>query len=564
MSDMWSESKAKMTRAMVRAGIIADPREKCLQDWEVQFPPGAVYRDFLPSRARWMEQTSEFWKYVREEPDNNGTVAILLEGWAVSRTLHQMIQEYGQLFATKIEWGGFVIALNIVAVHDFVDIIEAPSLIESGDGPAYVIHMSTWNKYRDYVKDQREENEDWIPVGKRLLYHCLIDKIKYPYISLDNFRQWPASIVMDWKDLQRPGIFYLKNSPDSVGLGSEETVEQLPGESLLAEVSVEDEDGAILACGEPEKGSKKKEEEKVDNEDILDNEGSPLLAQPGDRLHDVDEMEEREIEERARSRACKRRRRKAKRGKRTRKGRRKQEWTPTVFTREQEMNIVRRLVLTMNPQATEEEIQFNIVEQHKARYRKTQEEGFGKNPGEWLVSDDIEPSGASRFPFPSPSSDTLETASSIKSPRAELSQNLGPIGNDELAGQANSSASGLSHFVDDLAYLVMSPILVRRRTSNDVLTVSTSSSSSPSSTTSQESVTSGRNPTKRSKMSLSSLMSSGLVTFPDDGLMASIMVDVDQEMSIDENEVNEEVFEGQGTGDSNQNQQKEKPSLDEQ
>ena len=63
-------------------------------------------------------------------------------------------------------------------------------------------------------------------------------------------------------------------------------------------------------------------------------------------------------------------------------------------------------------------------------------------------------------------------------------------------------------------------------------------------------------------MSVSSLLSSGLVTFPENGLLANIMVDVDQEMSVDENEIDEEVFEGQGTGDSNQDQLTEMPSLE--
>ena len=40
------------------------------------------------------------------------------------------------------------------------------------------------------------------------------------------------------------------------------------------------------------------------------------------------------------------------------------------------------------------------------------------------------------------------------------------------------------------------------------------------------------------------------------------MVDVDHEMSVDENEIDEEVFEGQGTGDSNQDQLTEMPSLE--
>ena len=40
MSDMWSESKRKMTRALVRAGLIDDPRERVLTNLEVQFPTG--------------------------------------------------------------------------------------------------------------------------------------------------------------------------------------------------------------------------------------------------------------------------------------------------------------------------------------------------------------------------------------------------------------------------------------------------------------------------------------------------------------------------------------------
>ena len=44
--------------------------------------------------------------------------------------------------------------------------------------------------------------------------------------------------------------------------------------------------------------------------------------------------------------------------------------------------------------------------------------------------------------------------------------------------------------------------------------------------------------------------------------MANIMVDVDHEMSIDDIEGNEEVFADQGTGDSNQDQLAEMPSLE--
>ena len=120
------------------------------------------------------------------------------------------------------------------------------------------------------------------------------------------------------------------------------------------------------------------------------------------------------------------------------------------------------------------------------------------------------------------------------SPRAELSQMMVT----PESGNWRSDVSGASMMSSDL---VISPILVRKRTASQILTLSTSSS-----TGSLGSASAGKKPSKRSRMSLGSLLGSGRISFPEDGIMADILVDV-----VEEETDSGEVFEEEA-GDSNQ------------
>ena len=593
MSASWSESKKKVTRALVRAGLLDDPRERVLTNAEVQFPPDLVTEKYLETRGKWMGATGEKWKYTKEDRDRDGAVAIHLEGWLVSRTCHQLLENYGMLHQTRVEWGGFVITLNIIAINDKMDINDLPALLETGSGNAYTVAMATWNTYRDYAKDQREEDDEWIPVGKRLIYHALIDKTTYPFLSLEDFRQWPAAMVWDWMDIQRAGMYYIKNSPDSVGLTTEKIENPIQGEELLAEISIEDDDNAILACGQvtpeksEEKGEKEKEKEKVERIDeergielsrkskagrgkerALEKDASPHLGPVGPRRHDIDEDEERKASRKQKKR--KDRRKRGRKGKRGGKGGRsrsqwsplgeKNEWSPLVLTLEQEANLARMLILSFHPQMSEEEVEKNIREQRENRRRAQVERGFGENFGEWRVVEDYQ--GASRFPFPPPPVHKVEkemkgylddvninevesVSSGPVSPRAELSQMMvtPESGNwrSDVSGASMMSEARRTLESEESSDLVISPILVRKRTASQILTLSTSSS-----TGSLGSASAGKKPSKRSRMSLGSLLGSGRISFPEDGIMADILVDV-----VEEETDSGEVFEEEA-GDSNQ------------
>ena len=102
---------------------------------------------------------------------------------------------------------------------------------------------------------------------------------------------------------------------------------------------------------------------------------------------------------------------------------------------------------------------------------------------------------------------------------------------------------------EELDSLVLTPILVRKRTASQILTLSSGSSSK----TSSGSNSSARRPTKKSKMSLSSLLGSGRISFDEEGLLSNIMVDVEEQEGEIEEDI-EEVFEVEA-GDSNQFQE---------
>ena len=331
--------------------------------------------------------------------------------------------------------------------------------------------------------------------------------------------------------------------------------------------------------GEKEKEKKKDEERGIElsrkskagrgKERALEKDASPHLGPVGPRRHDVDDDEERKASRKQKKRKDRRKRgRKGKRGGRGRKARsqwsppgEENQWSPLVLTLEQEANLARMLILSFNPQMSEEEVEKNIREQRENRRRAQVERGFGENFGEWRVVEDYQ--GASRFPFPPPPpvnrvekemkgyvddiiiNEVESVSSGPASPRAELSQMMvtPESGNmrSEFSGSSMMTEARRTLDSEELSDLVISPILVRKRTASQILTLSTSSS-----TGSLGSASAGKKPSKRSRMSLGSLLGSGRISFPEDGIMADILVDV-----VEEETDSGEVFEEEA-GDSNQ------------
>ena len=188
-----------------------------LGDEEVQFPIDAVRLTDLEERLPGMEDRGglkEVLRFVVETPDEQGNTEVALEVWKKTRKMHVMVREIGQLHAITIQWGLFNISLNVIAIKTGECEEEGSVMaVDSGDGPAFFVRQFDFAVFRVFVYEEEE-----ISAGKRLLFMTIIDAERHPHISVEQFAQWEAGMVLDELELRKPGDRIKRYSAEEAGL----------------------------------------------------------------------------------------------------------------------------------------------------------------------------------------------------------------------------------------------------------------------------------------------------------------------------------------------------------
>ena len=138
-------------------------------------------------------------------------------------------------------------------------------------------------------------------MGKRLLFHCVVNKSHYPWLTVEDFAKWDLEEVLDalgwWGELS-PGHQRTRYSPEEAGLeeigleeGKGERLLEEEGDSVTPQLGGEIQDPSIEAEPvKPRRGWNEEDEEEKRS-------GSPELAKlSGEkekevRRNDVDEEE---------------------------------------------------------------------------------------------------------------------------------------------------------------------------------------------------------------------------------------------------------------------------------
>ena len=263
-----------------------------LDNFQVQFPPGALMRRDLETRVPGMETgygECEILRYVAEIPDADSCQELHLEIWNVSREKQIKTGYVGQLFAVRIKWGHFTIRLNIIAAREeFVTGSRRIATIETGDGLAYVVNQFDWATFRIFANDDVDE----VTPGKRILYMCVLDREYFNHVDVEMFSQWTSGMVLDQMEAQYPGMTYRRFTAAEAGLVlldqefdcEDENLLQSPtrnppgpsGAEEREEVEVQMEEGVELrseeelAQGESSTNNNGEEKDRDGEEHILD------------------------------------------------------------------------------------------------------------------------------------------------------------------------------------------------------------------------------------------------------------------------------------------------------
>ena len=469
---------------------------------QMGFPLEKLERGFLRYRMLWMLRDNEWFRYSL---DGN---KILLEGWVVTRTVHTLLKEYGVLESYNITWGAYKIPLNIIMVFEYVDVQDLPMSLETGWGPAFIVAEKTLKAFWRMLGDR--EAEKGVGAGVRLLYHCLVDRRIMPELKLSEFATWSGedilTLVSSWDGLA-PGHLWSRFTAGEAGFHEgldNSIIEVAPGD--VRRIGVMSEEARQEVEAEP-----------VKPRGLLGNRanemrtGSPELAEASVVRNDMDERMRRGVGGKRR-----RNRRRAKQVKS-----RRMDQAPKKLTKEQEMEIMRLLVLGVCPDASEAHIRRNQNEYYGRRkspevdggemMEEMMENGYGSEPGQLPLSEEDKEDIRSLV-SPGKVSSTMDhdgsfesfvsmiTNSSMKSPRGETSM-MGPslrsspspspplpslvASSSSSSGSPSSGASApakrvkvnlsVSSSWSDMPSLEASPIMAKTLGKKKVVTISTES-----------------------------------------------------------------------------------------
>ena len=184
---------------------------------EVQFPVEAVKQTDLKERLPCMVDRGgmkEVLRFTVEDPDEDGTTDITLEVWKKTRKVHAMVREIGTLHAITIKWGLFQIPLNVISIKTGeCEEDNCIVTVDSGDGVAFFVRQFDFAAFRVFFYEEEE-----ISAGVRLLYMAVLDADKLQHVSVEDFAQWEAGMVLDEIDLRKPGDKIRRFTAEEAGL----------------------------------------------------------------------------------------------------------------------------------------------------------------------------------------------------------------------------------------------------------------------------------------------------------------------------------------------------------
>ena len=507
----------------------SDQDDGCLDEDQLIFPVDHVDGAFLRFRMMWMLEHNEWFRYTVERKE------VFLESWAVQRTVHTLVREFGVLRRVKILVKGENIPINLISTYADVEVMNMPMFLPTQLGPAFFVAEKDFNTFRDHVKEENDEGE--IGVGIRLLFHTIVDRRHCKELTLADFAEWSVGEVKaalwSWEG-QAPGHLWARFTPAEAGLREEdEEGHELEAERLLADIEMVLEEDLSWDRDLP---SGSQEPVKLKTGVIPQTiggsrTGSPELAPMPEIRHEAGEPAKRK-----RRRGNKRRRR----GKKNR-GNQEKWWTqplvrdPNVeeLTEEQELWCVKIMVQGLYPDASDDYINYNQSEYLKASKREKEDEGeavketkeemkdevktefrltaahsysYGSGPGGWPMSpsdiDDIKQlevkkeenklvDGVERGEADNTISSVVSraTRSTVISPGGELSW-MGNGSGEGSSGAVYSGSSGsgsqaprrkrvrlsVSSEMSGMPSLSESPFLAKDLKTSRVITISSSSS----------------------------------------------------------------------------------------
>ena len=212
----------------------------CLDEEQMIFPVEFIDGAYLRFRMMWMLNHNEWFRFTVEGKE------VFLESWAVQRTVHTLVKEFGVLRRVKIMFKGEEIPINLISTYNDVDIMNLPMFLPTQLGPAFFVAEKDFNTFRDHVQEEEKDGE--IGVGIRLLFHTIVDRRHCKELTLADFAEWSVDEVRaalcSWEG-QAPGHLWARFTPAESGLTEEDEKEKgLEAEKLLADIDmilVEDE-----------------------------------------------------------------------------------------------------------------------------------------------------------------------------------------------------------------------------------------------------------------------------------------------------------------------------------
>ena len=496
--------------------------KRYLTEYDLQYPLHGILKGDLVTRGNWMAARGEKWRYTVEDSEEYGVAAIKLESWLVSRHQHQFLFEYGQVYQTTIIWDSWNIHTNFVVVHPMIPVEDMPRVLEVGPGQswvvgdkAFVISLKAFQAYRMHPIEEGVGRE--ITIGKRLLFHAIVNRDVQPAdFDVASFVGWPAGMVHDLISDHTPGSHYNTYSLEEAGLveverGWARTVEEeemntrAQGEELLREDSgrkdKEDDEEVSRETEEDEKEIEK------DDGPLVKFAFKPTSPPPemavGRVYNDTDYTR-------------KRRKRKYKRtpGMRTKMVKSKKRKVaespkpvspPINLTKAHEREILRHLVMGIDPKAKAYWTAYHqeVADNRKPTWPEEKEEPYeyGSGPGGWsLTSEEKEEDMKMHARSPN---------SSVLSPQGELSQNLSSTASGTPCPKKPRKNTG----TDSDVSVAMSPFLSMKRSDEKKII----------------SISSEDEGLRKVRVNLGELLDSGRIKWPQDGMMAQIQVEMDEE-----------------------------------
>ena len=371
--------------------VILETEDNCVTDQEMTFPVQDVDQGLIRFRTHPMAEAKLWFKFTVDQGE------AYLEKWEVSRSQWNRIEDLGVLRRVPLFIEGLLLHLNVIVVHNTVKYRNLPMYLPTGGGGmAFIVKEKAFAEFRDNYK---ERMEDWeVDVGKRLLFHTIVDKRCFPDLTLMDFANWPyyrVQQLIDNFEGQAPGHLWARNTAIESGLLTWLDTDEEDSDETETEVLLNDIKSVLKVSGEDEeKGEEEKvpvlkarlitttddeaegdKEEESEAEKALGEfrfkplkmvwqEGSPILTTP--RRNDVDEGKAGTKRKRRTNKHLKKRDRmeRDERAWRKRMGREQgMASSPASLSEEQEKWLIKLLVKCVEPSASEETLKFN--EEHR-------------------------------------------------------------------------------------------------------------------------------------------------------------------------------------------------------